>query len=156
MWNMQRIPLAWARVSVSTLRAECSSSAGAVLNQHQCSSGSSSSHKPHGFSSLSPSTPSQGQQQQPQRTSSTPARSCSPSADWDWEWVLGRKKGRKPAIKSPNRHQWWYCNPNYDPNQALPTKMLSPYAPPSAAYVDDWAVYKRYLPKDRSLVPKYR
>ncbi|MEW5305264.1 MAG: hypothetical protein WDW36_007818 [Sanguina aurantia] len=34
--------------------------------------------------------------------------------------------------------------------------MLSPYAPPSAAYVDDWAVYKRYLPKDKGLVPKYR
>lgn len=52
-----------------------------------------------------------------------------------------RIKSRKPAIKRPARHQWHYCNPNYDPWDPLPKQNLPPYAPPSAFQKDYRAIY---------------
>ncbi|KAF5838135.1 hypothetical protein DUNSADRAFT_3330 [Dunaliella salina] len=61
---------------------------------------------------------------------------------WDWRWVLGRQQGRKPAIKRPARHQWHYCNPNYDPQHPLPPKMLTPYTPATNLQQDEWQVFR--------------
>lgn len=63
--------------------------------------------------------------------------------DWNWRWVLGKQSGRRPAIKNPARHQWYFCNPNYDPHTKPPRKLLTPFAPPTAQYLDDWAAYQR-------------
>ncbi|GAX84994.1 hypothetical protein CEUSTIGMA_g12415.t1 [Chlamydomonas eustigma] len=73
-------------------------------------------------------------------------RMASTSAvDWDWSYVLGKKKGRKPAIKRPQRHQWLFCNPKYDAHAPLPSKILPPHAPPSAADVDDRRLFRASL-----------
>ncbi len=64
---------------------------------------------------------------------------------WDWHWVMGKSRGRKPAIKRPSRHQWWYCNPGYDAAEQLPTVMRSPFAPPGASASTDWPTYERHL-----------
>lgn len=91
----------------------------------------------------------------PTPTSSTASSTASTSGrtgqlpaavDWDWRWVLGKRAGRRPAIKHPSRHQWYYCNPNYDATLKPPKKLLSPFAPPTAQYVDDWAAYQRTKP----------
>ncbi|GLI59343.1 hypothetical protein VaNZ11_001205 [Volvox africanus] len=67
------------------------------------------------------------------------------SPKWDWKWVLGKSRGRKPAIRHPSRHQWYFCNPNYDANRPLPVVFRSPYAPPSAWETTDMAEYQRHL-----------
>lgn len=64
---------------------------------------------------------------------------------WEWHWVLGKSRGRKPAIKRPSRQQWWYCNPDYDAAEQLPTVMRSPFAPPGASASTDWPTYERHL-----------
>lgn len=48
---------------------------------------------------------------------------------------------RKPAIKRPKRHQWHYCNPEYDPMDPLPQQHLPPYAPAPAFQKDYRAIY---------------
>ncbi|KAJ9518884.1 hypothetical protein QJQ45_026271, partial [Haematococcus lacustris] len=63
--------------------------------------------------------------------------------NWDWGWVVGQKASRRPAIKKPARHQWHFCNPNYDKHQPLPAKMLPPHAPPSAERLDEWKLFKQ-------------
>ncbi|GLC76209.1 hypothetical protein PLESTF_001749800 [Pleodorina starrii] len=79
----------------------------------------------------------------------------SDKPNWDWKWVLGKSRGRKPAIKQPRRHQWYFCNPNYDPTKPLPVAFRSPYAPPSAYEMSDQAEYQRHMsvmpPKGRDL-----
>jgi hypothetical protein len=40
-------------------------------------------------------------------SSEEPTTSSSNKADWDWAFVIGKSKGRKPAIKKPARHQWY-------------------------------------------------
>lgn len=67
------------------------------------------------------------------------------AVDWDWGFVIGRTPGRKPAIKRPQRHQWYFCNPNYDALRPLPRRILPPHAPPSAAEVDDWRLFQARL-----------
>ncbi|GIL64818.1 hypothetical protein Vafri_18681 [Volvox africanus] len=67
------------------------------------------------------------------------------SPKWDWKWILGKSRGRKPAIRHPSRHQWYFCNPNYDANRPLPVVFRSPYAPPSAWETTDMAEYQRHL-----------
>lgn len=61
---------------------------------------------------------------------------------WSWSYVLGKQQGRKPAIKRPARHQWLYCNPNFDPHHPLPPKMLTPYTPPTNLTQDEWQTYR--------------
>ncbi len=68
---------------------------------------------------------------------------------WDWAWVVGKRPSRKPRIKRPQRHQWHFCNPLYDPNQPLPPKILTPHAPFNAREQDDREVYKRLFPHHR-------
>jgi len=89
-------------------------------------------------------------------TASTSSRCTSSSAqvDWDWAFVVGEKRGRKPAIKKPQRHQWHFCNPNYDPAERLPKSILPPHAPPSAAAINDWARYRAGMPNSETR--KYR
>lgn len=41
---------------------------------------------------------------------------------------------RKPAIKRPARHQWFYCGIDYDPMIEPPDTPLPPYAPKWASY----------------------
>lgn len=48
---------------------------------------------------------------------------------------------RKPAIKRPARHQWRYCDVNYDPMEPRPKQFLPPYAPPRAHQKDYRAIY---------------
>ncbi|KXZ41686.1 hypothetical protein GPECTOR_320g27 [Gonium pectorale] len=67
------------------------------------------------------------------------------AVDWDWEWVLGKKQGRKPGIKRPSRHQWLYCNPNYDPAKPLPLTPRSPFAPPEESIASDNATINWHL-----------
>ncbi len=74
-------------------------------------------------------------------SSSPSSSSSSPAAAWDWAFVVGAKPGRKPAIKRPQRHQWLYCNPTYDPNKPMPAKISTPHAPRSAAETDDWRLF---------------
>eukprot|EP00775_Hariotina_reticulata_P009959 gene9959-10114_t len=45
-----------------------------------------------------------------------------------WNNLSSKIKSRKPAIKRPARHQWHYCNPDYDPMEPLPEQPLPPYA----------------------------
>ncbi|KAG2501827.1 hypothetical protein HYH03_000326 [Edaphochlamys debaryana] len=74
-------------------------------------------------------------------------------------WVMRKAPGRKPAIKRPARHQWLYCNPNYDPAAPLPEVLRSPFAPPSASQIKDWATYQWHLrlqPANRQDVQRYR
>jgi hypothetical protein len=73
--------------------------------------------------------------------------------NWDWQWVLGDAQSRKPAIKRPQRHQWHYCNPTYDPNQPLPTKMLPPHAPPAVEAQDEWRLFRQVRDQHRVLHP---
>lgn len=62
---------------------------------------------------------------------------------WNWHWVAGAQRSRKPAIKRPQRHQWYYCNPNYSAAQALPSKILPPHAPPTAALQDEQQLFRQ-------------
>jgi hypothetical protein len=90
-----------------------------------------------------------GSMQQPSAASSSSTSSSKGGGggevDWDWAFVVGRKPGRKPAIKRPARHQWYYCNPNYDPSAPRPARILPPHAPPSAADADDWQRFNASL-----------
>lgn len=63
--------------------------------------------------------------------------------------MLGRRAGRKPAIKRPARHQWHYCNPGYSADHPLPPKMLTPFAPPSTLQQDEWQVFRAARPHHR-------
>jgi len=76
---------------------------------------------------------------------------------WSWRWVLGRQQSRKPAIKRPARHQWHYCNPNYDPQHPLPPKMLTPYTPPTNLHQDEWQIFRTQKQHHRqSSAERYR
>ncbi|PNW79490.1 hypothetical protein CHLRE_09g417100v5 [Chlamydomonas reinhardtii] len=81
------------------------------------------------------------------------------ASKWDWKWVLGKASGRKPAITRPRRHQWHYCNPEYDPAAPLPEVLRSPFGPPGAERSHDWATYARHLqlqPENRRDLKRYR
>eukprot|EP00955_Chlamydomonas_euryale_P013435 144864-Chlamydomonas_euryale.AAC.4 len=81
----------------------------------------------------------------PASPSETQQQKHGKAVDWDWAFVLKQKPGRKPAIKRPQRHQWFFCNPRYDPHEPMPRRILPPHAPPSAAHVDDWRVFQSRL-----------
>ncbi|PNH03276.1 hypothetical protein TSOC_010681 [Tetrabaena socialis] len=95
----------------------------------------------------------------PELTSTSGRSADSDRVQWDWNWVLGKAPGRKPAIKRPARHQWLYCNPNYDPAAQLPKVLRAPYAPPSASATNDWQTYRHHLqqkPANREDEGRYR
>lgn len=73
--------------------------------------------------------------------------------NWDWRWVVGNSQSRKPAIKRPQWHQWHYCNPAYDPNQPLPTKMLPPHAPSPVEAQDEWRLFRQIRDQHQALHP---
>jgi len=68
---------------------------------------------------------------------------------WDWGYVLGSKRSRKPAIKKQQWHQHHFSNPNYDPSQPLPPKILPPHAPIAARGQDEWQIYHAGKPTHR-------
>lgn len=39
----------------------------------------------------------------------------------------------------------YYCNPRYNPNKPLPSRILPPHAPPTAASSDDWELFHAKL-----------
>jgi hypothetical protein len=65
---------------------------------------------------------------------------------WDWAFVAGSAQSRKPAVKKPKRHQWLFCNPNYDPHAPLPPKPLPPHAPGTAQLRDERHTFAQLLP----------
>lgn len=99
------------------------------------------------------STSSQSAGEAPTSVSSQVAAATSTASPvtprWNWKWVVGEQRSRKPAIKRPSRHQWHFCNPNYDRSQPLPDKMLTPYDPPTAALQDEWQTYRRLLSQSK-------
>lgn len=66
---------------------------------------------------------------------------------WDIKWLAKEKAGRKSGMKKYKRHQWYFANPNYDPNQPWPKRIISPYAPPEAYEQDPWQLYRKYHPQ---------
>ena len=56
-------------------------------------------------------------------------------------------ESRKPAIKKPARHQWFYCAKDYDPMEPPPAQPLPPYAPAKARQKDYFQAYFQVRPK---------
>lgn len=149
------VPLArgtWSRVaakglppSLATLVSAVHSALGQTLGRSFCTSSACSSDAQH-QSSTSASSSGSGP--------STSGKAGS----WDWEWVVGKNRGRKPAIKRPARHQWWYCNPNYTASDALPAVLRPPHAPPGSTASTDWEAYAKNKPgtTDSKQIAKYR
>eukprot|EP00798_Chlamydomonas_sp_ICE-L_P014503 gene14503-20530_t len=90
--------------------------------------------------------------------SSSSGRQGAARVNWDWAFVVGAKAGRKPAIKKPRRHQWYYCNPNYDPNLPVSSerKRMVPFAPPTASMTDDQRAFKETKPDPGMSWKKHR
>jgi hypothetical protein len=60
-----------------------------------------------------------------------------------------RIPNRKPAIKNPARHQWFFCAVDYDPMELPPKQLLPPYAPRSAHGKDYRRIYVDNKPPNR-------
>lgn len=56
-------------------------------------------------------------------------------------------KSRKPAIKTPARHQWRHTAEDYDPMEPFAAQNLPPYAPLLAHTKDYNQIYKETQPK---------
>ncbi|WIA11093.1 hypothetical protein OEZ85_011238 [Tetradesmus obliquus] len=64
-----------------------------------------------------------------------------------WNGLESNIPSRKPAIKSPKRHQWHYCNPAYDPMEPLPEQYLPPYASDRAHSKNYRSIFYSNMPK---------
>jgi len=66
-----------------------------------------------------------------------------------WNNLSSKIKSRKPAIKWPARHQWHYCNPDYDPMAPKLEQPLPPYAPERAHHKNYRQLYFDGRPRFR-------
>jgi hypothetical protein len=102
--------------------------------------------QPQHRSFASSSLPSM-QQQQRQQQQQNKQQQIKQQKSIFWNGLSSDIPSRKPAIKRPARHQWHYCNPNYDPMEQVPEQQLPPYAPARAHSKDYRAIFLAGMPK---------